>query len=53
VNSQGDPALRANIARQRIATLTGGRGVRVGVLSDSFNCNPPAFTPGATRTVTR
>jgi hypothetical protein len=50
VTSQGDPALRSNVARQRVATLAGGRGVRVGVLSDSFNCNPAAAVPGTPST---
>jgi Subtilase family len=44
VVSQGDTALRADDAR---ATGLDGTGVTVGVLSDSYACNPPAFLPGA------
>jgi hypothetical protein len=43
--SQGDVSLRANLARTRFNV--NGAGVTVGVLSDSFACNPPAFRPGA------
>jgi hypothetical protein len=43
--SQGDVSLRANIARQQYDV--DGTGISVGVLSDSFACNPPAFAPGA------
>ena len=43
--SQGDVSLRANRARTRFNV--NGAGVTVGVLSDSFACNPPAFQPGA------
>jgi hypothetical protein len=48
VVSQGDISLRADSAR-----ATGGldgTGVTVGVLSDSYRCNPPAFVPGAPTT---
>ena len=41
VTSQGDKSLRANIARQQFDVT--GKGVRVGVLSDSFDCAPGAF----------
>jgi Subtilase family len=43
--SQGDVSLRADRARTRFNV--NGAGVTVGVLSDSFACNPPAFQPGA------
>ena len=45
VVSQGDIAQGSNIAR----TNTGldGTGITVGVLSDSYNCNPPAYVTGA------
>jgi hypothetical protein len=43
--SQGDVSLRADIARARYGV--DGTGITVGVLSDSFACNPPAFQPGA------
>ena len=43
--SQGDVSLRANVARTRFAV--NGAGITVGVMSDSFACNPPAFQPGA------
>jgi len=36
VNSQGDRAMRADLARERFGVT--GNGVTVGVLSDSFNC---------------
>jgi subtilisin family serine protease len=45
VTSQGDRSLRANLARQE--TGVNGRGIRVGVLSDSYDCAPGAFTDGA------
>lgn len=47
VVSQGDRSLNAPAAR---ALGTTGGGVKVGVLSDSFGCNPPAFVPGAPTT---
>ena len=43
--SQGDHSLRADRARRE--TGVNGRGVRVGVLSDSYDCAPGAFEPGA------
>ena len=43
--SQGDESLRADIARSN--SNVDGAGITVGVLSDSFACNPPAFLPGA------
>jgi Subtilase family len=43
--SQGDVSLRADIARAQ--SDVDGTGITVGVLSDSFACNPPAFQPGA------
>jgi len=43
--SQGDVSLRADIAREQ--SDVDGTGITVGVLSDSFACNPPAFQPGA------
>jgi hypothetical protein len=45
VVSQGDAALNADTARS-ISGLDGA-GVTVGVMSDSYNCNPPAFVAGA------
>jgi hypothetical protein len=45
VVSQGDASLRAGSAR--VAEGVDGTGVTVGVLSDSYQCNPPAFVPGA------
>lgn len=44
VVSQGDLSLRAPTAR---AGGFDGTGVTVGVMSDSYHCNPPAFVPGA------
>jgi subtilisin family serine protease len=44
VRSQGDDALNADVAR---ASGLDGTGVTVGVMSDSYNCNPPAFLAGA------
>jgi len=41
--SQGDESLRADIARSN--SNVDGAGITVGVLSDSFACNPPAFLP--------
>src|SRR6185503_21210251 len=43
--SQRDASLRAGSAR--VAEGVDGTGVTVGVLSDSYQCNPPAFVPGA------
>jgi subtilase family protein len=44
VVSQGDVSLDAATAR---GTGFDGSGVTVGVMSDSYQCNPPAFVPGA------
>ena len=46
VTSQGDRAMRADIARATLGVT--GAGVRVGVLSDSFNCRGGAATDVAT-----
>jgi subtilisin family serine protease len=45
VVTQGDRSLRADLARRESGV--NGRGVRVGVLSDSYDCAPGAFEPGA------
>jgi len=45
VTTQGDRSLRANLARAESGV--NGRGVRVGVLSDSYDCAEGAFAPGA------
>jgi hypothetical protein len=45
VVSQGDISLGSDNARA--AEHVDGTGVTVGVLSDSYACNPPAFMPGA------
>jgi subtilisin family serine protease len=45
VISQGDRSLRANLARRESGVT--GKGIRVGVLSDSYDCAPGAFEPGA------
>jgi len=45
VVSQGDRSLRADLARRESGAS--GRGVRVGVLSDSYDCAPGAFEEGA------
>lgn len=45
VVSQGDRALHADVIRR--ATGLDGSGVTVGVLSDSYECNPDAYVPGA------
>ena len=42
VTSQGDPAMRANVARAAFGVT--GTGVTVGVMSDSFNCLGGAAT---------
>jgi hypothetical protein len=44
VVSQGDVSLHADTPR---AAGFDGTGVTVGVMSDSYECNPPAFVPGA------
>jgi subtilisin family serine protease len=43
--SQGDRSLRSDLARRESGAS--GRGIRVGVLSDSYDCAPGAFEPGA------
>ncbi len=48
VVSQGDVSLGSNTVRA--ATGLDGTGVTVGVLSDSYQCNPPPFVPGAPTT---
>jgi hypothetical protein len=45
VVSQGDASMRSDDARA--ASGLDGSGVTVGVMSDSYQCNPPAFVPGA------
>jgi subtilisin family serine protease len=45
VTSQGDRSLRANLARAESGV--NGRGVRIGVLSDSYDCLTGPFEPGA------
>lgn len=45
VTTQGDRSLRANLARAESGV--DGRGIRVGVLSDSYDCAEGAFAPGA------
>jgi subtilisin family serine protease len=45
VTSQGDRSLRANRARAEFGV--NGRGIRVGVLSDSYDCAEGAFEEGA------
>jgi hypothetical protein len=45
VVSQGDISLGADTVRA--TEDVDGAGVTVGVLSDSYRCNPPAFVPGA------
>jgi hypothetical protein len=48
VVSQGDVAQGSDDARA--ATGFDGTGITVGVLSDSYHCNPAAFVPGAPTT---
>ena len=43
--SQGDRSQRSDVARQRFNV--NGRGVRVGVMSDSYNCSEGALVPGS------
>jgi subtilisin family serine protease len=45
VVTQGDRSLRADRARRESGV--NGRGIRVGVLSDSYDCAPGAFEEGA------
>lgn len=45
VVSQGDHALHSDFVRK--ATGLSGSGVTVGVLSDSYECNPESYVPGA------
>ncbi|MBC8026146.1 MAG: peptidase S8 [Steroidobacteraceae bacterium] len=45
VKSQGDRSLRADLARREAGV--NGKGVRIGVLSDSYDCLPGAFEEGA------
>jgi subtilisin family serine protease len=45
VISQGVQSLRADRARRESGAS--GKGIRVGVLSDSYDCAPGAFEPGA------
>ena len=42
--SQGDRSQRSDVARQRFNV--NGRGVRIGVMSDSYNCSEGALVPG-------
>src|ERR1044071_1164315 len=48
VVSQGDVSLRSNTVRA--STGLDGSGVTVGVMSDSYQCNPAPFVPGAPTT---
>jgi subtilisin family serine protease len=43
--SQGDRSQRSDRARRESGAS--GRGIRIGVLSDSYDCAPGAFEPGA------
>lgn len=45
VTSQGDKSLRSDLARA--GSGVNGRGIRIGVLSDSYDCAEGAFEPGA------
>jgi hypothetical protein len=44
VTSQGDRAMRSDLAREHFDVT--GKGIRVGVLSDSFDCAPGPFADG-------
>jgi hypothetical protein len=48
VVSQGDVSLGSNAVRT--STRLDGTGVTVGVMSDSYQCNPAPFVPGAPTT---
>ena len=48
VVSQGDRSLNTDTVRA--ATGLDGTGVTIGLMSDSFQCNPGAFVPGAPTT---
>jgi hypothetical protein len=48
VVSQGDVSLGSN--EVRATTGLNGTGITVGVMSDSYQCNPPPFVPGAPTT---
>jgi subtilisin family serine protease len=45
VVTQGDRSLRADVARRESGV--NGRGVRIGVMSDSYDCAPGPFVEGA------
>lgn len=45
VTTQGDRSMRTDTVRQRFGV--NGRGVKVGVMSDSYDCAPGAFAEGA------
>ena len=45
VVTQGDRSLRAAVARRESGV--NGRGIRIGVMSDSYDCAPGAFVAGA------
>jgi subtilisin family serine protease len=45
VVTQGDHSLRSDLARREMGV--NGRGIRVGVMSDSYDCAPGAFVEGA------
>ena len=44
VTSQGDRAMRSNLARTQLGVT--GKDIRVGVLSDSYDCTPGPFDVG-------
>jgi subtilisin family serine protease len=44
VTSQGDRSMRSDLARSQLGVA--GKGIRVGVLSDSFDCAPGPFDVG-------
>jgi len=45
VRTQGDRSMRTDSVRQRVSI--NGSGVKVGVMSDSYDCAPGAFAEGA------